>query len=131
MLPFPGKLSLQTRAKLLKAPLNWTPACYLIKVVFKTKEISRTFSVLKIVYLYDLASCVVYEFQCGRCNSFRYGGSNYGDTNRYLKVSISVWRAYQHGEYISISSLNFKLRGRSRVPYATTYFAIILLLLMN
>ena len=44
---------------------------------------------------YDLMSCVVYKFQCGRCNA-----SYYGETDRHLKV--------RSGENISISPLTFK-----------------------
>ena len=44
---------------------------------------------------YDLVSCVVYKFQCGRCNA-----SYYGETDRHLKV--------RSGEHIGISPLTFK-----------------------
>ena len=40
-------------------------------------------------------SCVVYKFQCGRCNA-----SYYGETDRHLKV--------RSGEHIGISPLTFK-----------------------
>ena len=40
-------------------------------------------------------SCVVYKFQCGRCNA-----SYYGETDRHLKV--------RSGEHIVISPLTFK-----------------------
>ena len=43
---------------------------------------------------YDLTSCVVYKFQCERCNA-----SYYGETDRHLKRS---------GEQIGISPLTFK-----------------------
>ena len=44
---------------------------------------------------YDLVSCVVYKFQCGRCNA-----SYYGETDRRLKVGS--------GEHIDISPLTFE-----------------------
>ena len=44
---------------------------------------------------YDLVSGVVYEYMCGRCNSFYYG-----ETKRHLKVSSSG--------YTGISLLTFK-----------------------
>ena len=43
----------------------------------------------------DLMFCVVYKFQCGKCNT-----SFYGETDRHLKV--------RSGEHIGISPLNFK-----------------------
>ena len=44
---------------------------------------------------YDLVSCVVYKFQCGRCNA-----SYCGETDRHLKV--------RSREHIDISSLTFE-----------------------
>ena len=44
---------------------------------------------------YDLMSCVVYKFQCGRCNA-----SYYGETDRHLKIRLE--------EHIGISPLTFK-----------------------
>ena len=44
---------------------------------------------------YDLVSCVVYEYICGRCNS-----SYYGQTETHLKVRSS--------EHVGISPLTFK-----------------------
>ena len=44
---------------------------------------------------YDLMSCVVYNFQCGRCNT-----SYYGKIDRHLKI--------RSGEHIGISPLTFK-----------------------
>ena len=44
---------------------------------------------------YDLVSCVVYKFQCGRCNA-----SYYGETDRHFKL--------RSGEHIAISPLTFK-----------------------
>ena len=50
---------------------------------------------------YDLVSGVVYEYTCARCNS-----SNYGETERHLKVSC--------GEHIGISPLTFKKMKTSK-----------------
>ena len=44
---------------------------------------------------YDLISCVVYKFQCGR-----YNASYYGESERHLNI--------RSGEHIGISPLTFK-----------------------
>ena len=78
------KLSLQTR----------TLSCSKIQIVFKNQiNLSNVFR-FKDRLPYDLMSCVVYKFQCGRCNA-----SYYGETDRHLKRS---------GEQIGISPLTFK-----------------------
>ena len=52
------------------------------------------FSILTMVFLYDLVSPVVYKFQSSRCNS-----SYYGETDRYLTV--------RSGEDVGIFPLTF------------------------
>ena len=94
VLPFLGKLSLQTRTKLQKV-LKRTLSCSKIQIVFKNQiNLSNVFR-FKDRLPYDLMSCVVYKFQCGRCNA-----SYYGETDRHLKI--------RSGEDIGISPLTFK-----------------------
>ena len=94
VLPFLGKLSLQTRTKLQKV-LKRTLSCFKIQIVFKNQiNLSNVFR-FKDRLLYDLVSCVVYKFQCRRCNA-----SYYGKTDRHLKI--------RSGEHIGICSLTFK-----------------------
>ena len=68
--------------------------CCKIQIVFKNqRNLSNVFH-FKDRLPYGLVSCVVYEFQCGRCNA-----SYYGETDRHLKV--------RSGEHISVSPINF------------------------
>ena len=112
-LPFLGKLSLQTRTKLHKV-LKRTLSCSKIQTMFKNQiNLSNVFR-FKDRLPYDLMSCVVYKFQCGRCNA-----SYYGETDRLLKVSS--------GEHIGISLLTLKRVGRQpRVQYVTTFCFVIM-----
>ena len=93
VLPFLGELSLQTRTKLQKVferPLS----CSKIRIVFKYQiNLSNVFR-FKDHLPYDLMFCVVYKFQCGKCND-----SYYGKADRHLKI--------RSGEYIGISPLTF------------------------
>ena len=92
--PFLGKLSLQTRTKLQKV-LKRTLSCSKIKIVFKNQiNLSNVFP-FKDRLPYHLMSCVVYKFQCGRCNA-----SYYDETDRHLKI--------RSGEHIGISHLTVK-----------------------
>ena len=94
VLPFLGELSLQTRTKIEKV-LKKTLQCCKIQTVFKSqRNLSNIFS-FKDRLPYDLVSCVVYKFQCGKSN-FSY----YGESDRHLKV--------RSGEHIGISPLTFK-----------------------
>ena len=94
VLPFLGELSLQTRTKIEKV-LKKTLQCCKIQTVFKSqRNLSNVFR-FKDRLPYDLVSCVVYKFQCGKCN-FSY----YGESDRHLKV--------RSGEHIGISPLTFK-----------------------
>ena len=89
VLTFLGKLSLQTRTKLQKV-LKRTLSCSKIQIVFKNQiNLSKVFR-FKDRLLYDLVSCVVYKFQCGR-----YNASYYGETDRHLKI--------RPGEHIGVS----------------------------
>ena len=93
VLPFLGDLSLQTRTKLQKVFKRTLRSCK-IQFVFKSqRKLSNVFR-FKDRLPFDLISCVVYKFQCGRCNS-----SYYGETDRHLKV--------RSGEHIGISPLTF------------------------
>ena len=85
VLPFLGNLSLQTRKTL---------RCCKTQFVFKSqRKLSNVFR-FKDRLPSDLISCVVYKFQCGRCNS-----SYYGETDRHLKVRC--------GEHIGVSPKTF------------------------
>ena len=93
VLPFLGELSLQTRTKIQKV-LKRTLSCAKIQIVFKNRmNLSKVFR-FKDRLPYDLMFCVVYKFQCERCNA-----SYYGETDRHLKV--------RSGEHIGISPLTF------------------------
>ena len=101
VLPFLGKLSLQTRTKLQKV-LKRTLSCSKIQRVFKNHiNLSHVFHFknqtksLKCFPFSDLMSYVVCQFQCGRCSA-----SYYGETDRHLNIRL--------GEYIGISPLTFK-----------------------
>ena len=94
VLPFLGELSLQTRTKLQKV-FKRTLDCCKIQIVLKNQIHLLNVFRFKDCLPYDFVSCVVYIFQCGRCNA-----SNYGETDKHLKV--------RSGEYISISPLTFK-----------------------
>ena len=93
-LPFLGKLSLQTRKKFQKV-LKKTLRCSKIQIVFKSQI--NLLNVFRFKYRlpYDLISCVVYNFQSGRCKA-----SYYGETDRHFKV--------RSGGHIGISPLTFK-----------------------
>jgi len=94
VLPFLGDLSLQTKTRLQKV-FRKTLGCCKVQFVFKSqRNLSNVFR-FKDRLPYDLISCVVYNFKCGRCNS-----SYYGETDRHLKV--------RSGEHIDISPLTFK-----------------------
>ena len=94
VLNFLGKLSLQTRTKLQKV-LKRTLSCSKIQIVFKNQiNLSNLFH-FKDHLPYNLMSCDVYKFQCGRCNA-----SYYGETDRHLKIWL--------GEHIGISPLTFE-----------------------
>ena len=88
-LPFLVELSLQTRTKLQKV-LKRTLSCAKMQIAFKNQiNLSKVFH-FKDGLPYNLVSCVVYKFQCGRCNA-----SYYGETDKHLKV--------RSGEHIDIS----------------------------
>lgn len=72
-------------------------ACYVVvklTLFSKAKEISQMFSNLNIVYLNNVASCVVFSSQFSSCNS-----SYYGKSYRHLKL--------RYGEHISVSPVAF------------------------
>ena len=94
VLPFLEKLSLQTRTKIQNV-LKRTLSCSKIQIVFKNQINLSNIFCFKDHLPYDLVSCVVYKFQCGRCNT-----SYYGETDRHLKI--------RSGEHIGISLLTFK-----------------------
>ena len=91
---FRGELSLQTRTKLQKV-LKRTLSCCKIQIVFKNQRNPLNVFHSKDRLPYDLVSCIVYKFQCGRCNA-----SYYGETDMHLKV-----RSVEH---IGISPLTFE-----------------------
>ena len=94
VLSFLEELSLQTRTKIQKV-LKRTFSCAKIQIVFKNPIIFSKVFRFKDHLPYDLMSCVVYKFQCGKCNA-----SYYGETDQHLKV--------RSGEHIGISPLTFK-----------------------
>ena len=95
VLPFLGKLSLQTRTKLQKV-LKRTLSCSKIQTMFKNQiNLSNVFR-FKDRLPYHLMSCVVYKFQCGRCSA-----SCYDETGRPLKIRLL--------EHIGISPLAFNI----------------------
>ena len=77
---FRGELSLQTRTKLQKV-LKRTLSCCKIQIVFKNQRNPLNVFHSEDRLPYDLVSCIVYKFQCGRCNA-----SYYGETDMHLKV---------------------------------------------
>ena len=106
-------LNLQIKTKLQKV-LKRTLGFCKIQIVFKNqkKKISNVFR-FKDRLPYDLVSCVVYKFQCGKGNA-----SNYGATDRNLKVRSE--------EHINISPLPFKNFSRQpRVQYVITFCLVI------
>ena len=94
VLPCLGTLSLQTRTNHQKV-LKRTLGCCKIQIVFKNQRYLLNVFRFKDGWHYDLVSCVVYKFQCGRCYA-----SYYRETDRHLKV--------RSGEHIGISPLTFK-----------------------
>ena len=93
VLSFLWELSLQIRTKLQKV-LKGTLGCSKIQIVFKNQmNLSNVFH-FKHCFPYDLMSCALYKFWCGRCSA-----SYYGETDRHLIVGS--------GEHISISPLIF------------------------
>ena len=107
------KIIPSTRTKLQKV-LKKTLSCSKIQIVFKNQiNLSNVFH-FKDRLPYDLMSCVVSKFQCGRFNA-----SYYGETERHLKI--------RSGEHISISPLSFKKLSRQpRVQYMTTFCFVIM-----
>ena len=92
--PYLGSISLQTRTKLNKSVKNILNCCKL-QIVFKNKTRLGSIFHFKDRIPKDLASGVVYKFQCGFCNE-----SYYGECVRHLNVRI--------GENIGISPLTKK-----------------------
>ena len=94
VLPYLGKISLQTRTKLqqaLKGVLN----CRKLEIVFKCQaKLSNSF-LYKDPIPKDLISGVVYKFQCDLCNE-----SYYGESIRHLDI--------RSGEHIGVSPLTGK-----------------------
>ena len=80
VLPFLRELSLQTRAKLKKI-IKRILGCCIIQIVFKNQINRSNVFRFKDHLPYDLVSCLVYKFQCGRWIS-----SYYDETDRHLKI---------------------------------------------
>ena len=78
----------------LQKVLKKTLSCSQIQIVFKKQINLSNIFCFKDRLPYDLMSCDVYKFQCGRCNA-----SYYGETDRHLKIRL--------GEDIGISPLTF------------------------
>ena len=94
VLPYLGRLSLQTRTKLRKSLKSILKFCKL-QVVFKSQnKLAKAFR-FKDRIPKGLTSGVVYKFQCGLCNE-----SYYGECVRHLNVRI--------GEHIGIAPLTKK-----------------------
>ena len=94
VLPYLGLLSLQTRTKLRKS-LKGILNCCKLQIVFESQnKLAKAFR-FKDRIPKELASGVVYKFQCGLCNE-----SYYGECVRHLNVRI--------GEHIGISPLTRK-----------------------
>ena len=105
-LTFLEKLCLETRTKLQKV-LKRTLSCSKIQIVFKNQiNLSNVFH-YKDHLPYNLMSCVVYKFQCRRCNAFYYG-----EIGRHSKIRLAQ-------EHISISP-------QPRVQYVTTFCFVIM-----
>ena len=113
VLPFPGKLSLQTRTKIQNV-LKRTLSCSKIQIVFKNQINLSNIFCFKDHLPYNLESCVVYKFQCGRCNT-----SCYGETDRHLKIRSGEHMAFSH-------KLVKKLSHQPRVQYVTTFCFLIM-----
>ena len=75
-----GEMFLQIRTKLPKV-LKRTLGCRKIQIVFRNQRNLSSALRFKECLPYDLVSCVVYKFQCGKCTAFFYG-----ETDRHLKV---------------------------------------------
>ena len=94
VLPYLGPLSLQTRTKLRKS-LKGILNCCKLEILFKSQnKLAKAFR-FKDHIPNELASGVVYKFQCGLCNE-----SYYGECVRHLNVRIR--------EHIGISPLTRK-----------------------
>ena len=78
--PYLGLISLQTRTK-LKKPLKNILHCCKLQIVFRNKTRSGNNFHFKDQIPKDLASGVVYKFQCGFCNE-----SYYGECMRHLNI---------------------------------------------
>ena len=94
ILPYLGKVSLQTRSRLSKLIRQNLPFCK-INVIFKSSiRMSNVFN-FKDNICKELKSGVVYRFECGSCNA-----AYYGKTKRHLKVRVS--------EHMDVSPLTGK-----------------------
>ena len=113
VLLFRGDLLLQTRAKVQKV-FKRTLGCCKMQIVFKNqRNLSNVFR-FKDRLPYDLVFCVVYKFQCGRCNA-----SHYGETDRHLKP--------RSGEHVGISPLTFKkVKPSGRTSKRDLFFLVIM-----
>ena len=94
VLPYFGSISLQFRTKLNKSLKNILNCCELQIGLNKKTRLGSNFH-FKDQIPKDLASGVIYKFQCGLCNE-----SYYGECMRHLNVTIS--------EHIGISPLTRK-----------------------
>ena len=94
VLTYLDSISLQTRTKLKKSLKNILNCCKM-QIVFKNKTRLGNNLHFKDQIPKDLASGVVYKFQCGNCNEFCYG-----ECMRHLNVRI--------GKHIGISPLTRK-----------------------
>ena len=105
VLPYLGKLSLQTRSRLNKIVHSNLPSCKAI-FVFKSNAKLSSFFTFKDKISKELQSGVVYKYSCGDCNANAY----YGKTKRRFKV-----RACEHA---GISPLTGKRLASN--PYQTS-----------
>ena len=103
LLPYLGKLSLQTRTQLSKLARDCLPFCK-VNFVFKTTVRLSNFFKYKDKICKDLCSGVVYKFACGGCNA-----TYYGKTKRHFKVRSS--------EHMGLSALTGK---RVKASYLST-----------
>ena len=83
VIPYLGKLSLQTRSRLSKICRDSLPCCKL-QVIFKSSCRLSNFFKFKDRVPHELLSGVVYKFMCGRCNA-----TYIGKTKRHLRVRAS------------------------------------------
>lgn len=117
VLPFLGELSLQIWVNLQKTLLEGFKIDCKINIFFESQRDLLIISRFKNCLLYDLVSCNVHKFHCGRCNIFCYC-----ETDRHLKI-----RSGEHTVIIPLTFSQFKCSVNSSICDCHLFFVIIVL----